>query len=272
MRLRVPRALMRPALLWIVPILIGAGACSTGSRALVPPGTSEPDKYLFDKGTDALTAKKWLSAREFFKQVTETYTQSTYRPDSKLGIGDTYMGEGSAEALVLAINEFREFLSFYPTNRRADYAQYKLALAHFHQMRKPERDQTETREAVKEFQTFVDRYPGSDLMAEASAKLREAKDRLDQSSYLVGYFYYRQRWWPGAIDRFKSVLKEDAGYTNRDALYFYLADSLVKNKKEAEALPYLERLVEEFEQSEFLQKAQQKIDELKAAQAKPSGT
>jgi outer membrane protein assembly factor BamD len=139
-------------------------------------------------------------------------------------------------------------------------------------MRKPERDQTETREAVKEFQTFVDRYPGSDLMTEASAKLREAKDRLDQSSYLVGYFYYRQRWWPGAIDRFTSVLKEDPGYTNRDALYFYLADSLVKNKKEAQALPYLERLVQEFEQSQFLKEAQKKIDELKAAQAKTSGT
>src|SRR6516164_3173790 len=140
--------------------LVTTGGCATGSsRTVVPPGTSEPDKFLFDKGTAALNAKKWLTAREYFKQVTETYTQSTYRPDAKLGIGDTYMGEGSAEALVLAINEFREFLSFYPTNRRADYAQYKLALAHFHQMRKPERDQTETREAVKEFQTFVDRYP-----------------------------------------------------------------------------------------------------------------
>ena len=58
--------------------------------------------------------------------MTETYTQSPYRPDAKLGIGDTYLGEGTAEALVLAINEFREFLSFYPTNPRADYAQYKL--------------------------------------------------------------------------------------------------------------------------------------------------
>ncbi len=256
----------------LLPVALTIGACSSaGSRMLVPPGTSEPDKYLFDKGTASLNSKKWLSAREFFKQVTETYTQSPYRPDAKLGIGDTYLGEGSAEALVLAINEFREFLSFYPTNRRADYAQFKLALAHFRQMRKPERDQTETREAAKEFQTFVDRYPGSDLMTEASAKLREAKDRLDQSSYLVGYFYYRQRWYPGAIDRFKSVLKEDAGYSNRDALYFYLADSLVKSKKEAEALPYLERLVEEFEQSEFLQEAQKKIDELKAAQVKTSG-
>ena len=52
--------------------------------------------------------------------------QSPYRPDAKLGIGDTYLGEGTREALVLAINEFREFLSFYPTNPRADYAQYKL--------------------------------------------------------------------------------------------------------------------------------------------------
>jgi outer membrane protein assembly factor BamD len=254
-----------------IPIMLAISACSTGTRTLVPPGTSEPDKYLFDKGTEALNAKKWLNAREFFKQVTETYTQSLYRPDAKLGIGDTYMGEGSAEALVLAINEFREFLSFYPTNRRADYAQYKLALAHFRQMRKPERDQSETREAIREFQAFVDRYPGSDLMTDASAKLREAKDRLDQASYLVGYFYYRQRWYPGAIDRFKSILKEDGGFTNRDALYYYLADSIVKlnrERGEAEALPYLERLVQEFEQSEYLQKAQQKIDEIKASQAK----
>ena len=252
-----------------------ASACASTPRGLVPPGTSEPDKFLFDKGSEALNAKKWLTAREFFKQVTETYTQSPFRPDAKLGIGDTYLGEGTAEALVLAINEFREFLSFYPTNRRSDYAQYKLGLAHFRQMKGPQRDQTETREAVKELQTFVDRYPNSSLMPEASGKLRESKDRLDQSNYLVGYFYYRQRWYPGAIDRFQSVLKEDPQFTNRDAVYFYLADSLLKLKKEtgaAEALPYLEKLVQEFEQSEYLEEAHKRINELKAlAQTKTSG-
>ena len=48
-------------------------------------------------------------------------------------------------------NEFREFLTFYPTNRRADYAQYKLGLCHFRQMAKPERDQTQTNDAIAEF-------------------------------------------------------------------------------------------------------------------------
>jgi outer membrane protein assembly factor BamD len=259
------------ALAFVALAALAAG-CASRPRGLVPPGTSEPDKFLFEKGTDSLNAKKWITAREFFKQVTENYTQSPFRPDSKLGIGDTYLGEGTAEALVLAINEFREFLSFYPTNRRADYAQYKLALAHFRQMRAPQRDQTETREAVKELQTFVDRYPSSSLMTEGRTKLREAKDRLDESSYLVGYFYFRQKWYPGAIERFKAVLNEDPEYTRRDALYFYYAESLIKQKREAEALPLFEKLVNEFEQSQHLVEAQKRITELKAvAQTKTPG-
>src|SRR2546428_7572978 len=249
------RAACRRARLFPIVVALGAAlACAGYGRTVVPPGTSDPDKFLFDRGTTSLNAKKWLTAREFFKQVVETYTQSPYRPDAKLGIGDTYLGEGTSEALVLAINEFREFLSFYPTNPRADYAQYKLGMAHFKQMRHPQRDQTETREAVKEFEAFVARYPNSKLMTEAKAKLREARDRLSEADYLVGYFYYRQKWYPGAIDRFKSLLKEDPAYTGRDAVYYYLADALVKTqtKREAEALTYLERLVQEFEQSDYL--------------------
>jgi outer membrane protein assembly factor BamD len=259
---RFSRTPFRFRLLLAVAALVAAAACASHQRGLVPPGTSEPDRFLFDKGTEALNAKKWLTAREYFKQINETYTASPYRPDAKLGIGDTYLGEGTAEALVLAINEFREFLSFYPTNKRADYAQYKLGMAHFRQMRNPQRDQTETREAVKELETFVDRYPNSSLMPEVRSKLREAKDRLSTSSYMVGYFYYRQRWYIGAVDRFKDVLK-DEGYTGRDAVYFYLGESLLKQNKPAEALPYFERLVQEFEKSEYLAEAQKRITELK---------
>jgi len=261
----------RPRWLLIVLALGAAFACAPYGRSLVPPGTTEPDKFLFDRGTAALNEKRWLTAREFLKQVVETYTQSPYRPDAKLGIGDTYMGEGTTEALVLAINEFREFLSFYPTNRRADYAQYKLALAHFRQMRAPQRDQTETRDAVREFEAFVDRYPTSSLMPEAKAKLRESRDRLSEADYLVGFFYFRQRWYPGAVDRFQTLLKNDPEYSARDAVYYYLAETLVKSKREAAALPYYEKLVQEFERSQYLPEAQKRITELKAqAQTKTS--
>jgi len=255
-----------------IALMTVAAACANHTRGAVPTGTTDPDKFLFDKGTEALNDKKWLNAREFFKQVTETYTASPFRPDAKLGIGDTYLGEGTAEALVLAINEYREFLTFYPTNRRADYAQFKLGMAHFRQMRAAQRDQTETREAIKEFEAFITRYADSELMPEVKTKYREARDRLSESDYLVGYFYFRQRWYPGAIVRLKALLKDDPEYTGRDAVFYHLAEALARTRKEAEALPYFEQLVQEFEQSEYLPLAQKRITELKTQVAvKPTG-
>jgi outer membrane protein assembly factor BamD len=260
----IPR---RIRLLTAVLGLVTGAACASAGRG-VPAGTVQPDKFLYDKGTEALNNKKWLTAREFFREIVDTYTQSPYRPDAKLGLGDTHLGEGTAEALERARNEFAEFLAFFPTNPRADYAQYKLGMVHFRQMRGPQRDQTQTREAVKELETFVARYPNSTLMAEGKARLRDARDRLSQSDYEVGFFYYRQRWYPGAVDRFKAVLMQDPEFTNRDAVYFYLGEALVKGRQPAEALPYYERLIEEFQQSEYLPEANKRIAELKTPVAK----
>ncbi len=262
-RERGPAFRRRPLLrLCAIAVLAAAAACSSGPRK-PPTGTPEPDKFLFDRGTETLKQKKWIVSREYFRQLVDGYPQSRYRADAKLGIGDTYLGEGTAESYVLAGNEFREFLNFYPTHPRADYAQYKLGMSHFFQMHGPERDQSETKEAIAELQTFVDRYPNSALGPEVKGKLRDAKDRLDESDYRVGLFYFRSRWYPGAIDRFKALLQRDPGFTRRDGVYFYLAESLLKVQRPAEALPYFERLLAEFEQSEFLQDARKRVEELK---------
>jgi outer membrane protein assembly factor BamD len=250
-------------------LTLTAACASSGStrRGGVPVGTAQPDQYLFDRGTAALNDKKWLSAREFFRQLEDNYSQSPLRPDAKLAIGDTYLGEGSSDSLVLAINEFQEFLTYYPTSPRADYAQYQIGVAHVRQMRNPERDQTETRDAIRELQAFVIRYPNSKLMPDARSRLREAKDRLSMSDYLVGFFYFRNHWYPAAIDRFITVIKDDPEFSGRDSLYFYLGESLIKMNRSAEALPYYEKLVSEFEQSDHLRDARKRIEELKAQQA-----
>ena len=246
-------------------LMCAAGCANPGAGRVVPAGTSQPDQFLYEQGMQALAKEKWLTAREYFKSLNETYVQSPLRPDAKLGVGDTYIGEGGGDSLVLAINEFREFLSFYPLNRRADYAQYRLAYAHFRQMRGAPRDQTETRDAIREFEVFIERYPRSTYLSEVKERLREAKDRLAQSEFLTGRFYYQTaKYYPAAIARFNTLLKEDPEFTGRDAVYFYLGESLVKINRAAEALPYFEKLVQEFEKSEYLDKARERIDALKA--------
>jgi outer membrane protein assembly factor BamD len=263
--------------------LVLSGCASGPSRP--PTGTLEPDKFLFERGTEELNDKDWFTAREYFRQLVDSYPQSQYRGDAKLGVGDTFLGEGTAEAYVLAINEFREFLSFYPTHPRADYAQYKLGMAHYYQMRSPMRDQTETLEAIKELTTFVERYPRtcppgtgtaglrqcSDLLPDAQKRLREARDRLGEHELGVGLQYFRQKWYPGAIERLKPLLEKDPQFTRRDAALFYLAESFDKVGRPAEALPYYDRLLKEFESSEFLERAEIKASAIRSQMDKKSG-
>jgi outer membrane protein assembly factor BamD len=261
----------RSALCACVLVMAVTVAGCAAERSIVPPGTVEADKFLFDRGQEELKERNWLRAREYFRQIVDNYPQSPFRPDAKLAVGDTYIGEDTTESLLLAINEFREFLTFYPTNTRADYAQFRLASAYSEQMLSPDRDQSPTRDTIKELQVFLDRYPNSTLAPEARKLMRDARDRLSEASHRVGMTYFRMKWYLGAIDRFREVLKMDPDFTGRDATYYYLAESLRLNAPKAdnkagvaEALPYYERLLKEFEQSEYLELARKRVAELKA--------
>lgn len=249
--------------------LCGVLVAGCGGRRVAPaPGSAEADQFLYQRGGEAFKDKKWLVAREYYRQIVDNYPQSQYRPDAKLAVGDSYIGEHTTESLMLGVNEFREFLTFYPTSTRADYAQLRLATALAEQMLAAERDQTNTREAVKELQVFMDRYPNSPLMPEAKTLMRKAKDRLSEAGYRVGFYYYRAKYYPGAIDRFKEVLKADPEFTSRDAVYYHLGESLLRQNQEAskaEALPYFERLLKEFSQSSYLESARRRVEELKGA-------
>ena len=94
------------------------GACPAALRRCLrreghqdPPGTAQPDQFLFERGNKALEEKKWFTAREFFQTLDiDTYPQSPHRADAKLGLADAYLGDGSATSQVLAINKYREFL------------------------------------------------------------------------------------------------------------------------------------------------------------------
>jgi len=252
----------------LLALTLAFGAACAAQSSAIPAGTAEADQFLFERGQEELKERHWAAAREYYRQIVDNYPQSPFRPDAKLAIGDTYIGEDTGESLVLAANEYREFLTFYPTNPRADYAQYRLAVAYAEQMLAPDRDQSATRETIKELQLFLDRYPTSSLMPEVKKLMREAKDRLSESSYRVGLHYFRVRWYLGAIDRFREVLESDPEFTRRDAVYYHLAESLVRSDKKAEALPYYERLLAEFEQSEYIDDAKKRVAELKTPAGK----
>ncbi len=252
-----------PALIALAA-LAGAVACG-GSRGprMPAPGERDADKFLYDRGAEALAEKHWLEAREYFRRLVDTYPSSQYRADAKLGVGDSYLGENRADSTILAANEFREFLRFFPLDRRADYAQYKLAVSHSKQMLGPERDQTATLDTLREVETFIRNYPSSPLMPEVQTLRRQTRDRLSDAEYRVGVFYFRNRVYSGAMARLTSVIDNDPEYTRRDAAYYYLAETLYRVNLRPQAAAMFERLLTEFQSSEYLERAQKRLAEIK---------
>ena len=247
----------------LVLALAGLGGC--GSKQTPALGQADADVFLFQRGTEMLAKKNWLTAREYFRRLVDSYPQSRYRADAKLGMGDSYLGEGRIESYILGANEFREFLQFFPTSPRADYAVYRLGYAQFKQMLKPQRDQTATHEAIRELKRFLDSFPDSKYRPEVEQLYRQARDRLSESEYNVGLLYYRIRNPIGALGRFTELLQSDPEYSKRDAVYYYLAETYVKLGSVPEAVPIFDRLLKEFPKSDYRKKAEKRLAELKKA-------
>jgi outer membrane protein assembly factor BamD len=238
----------------------GAGCLGFGKKSTLPkPGSVEADKFLFDRGMELLKNKKWNASREYFLKLIDTYPTSQYRYDAKLGIGDAYLGEGRIDTYILAANEFREFLTYYPVARRVDYAQYKLAVALSKQTLSAQRDQTATHDALREIETFLKTYTNSPLRPEVQKLHRQTRDLLSESEFAPGLHYYRVKWYPGAIDRFQGLLKDDPEFTNRDKVYFYLADSLYKVGAKPEAQLYFEKLLTDAPKSKHADQARKRL-------------
>jgi len=255
----------RAGVLFALLISFGAAACGAKKDAL-PSDPAQADKFLLDHGKEALAKKKWMDAREYFRKVVDNYPNSGYRAEAKLGIGEAFLGEKSAESLVLAAGEFRDFLMFYPIHDLADRAQYSLAMTYFKQMHPADRDQTPTKEALTEFGIFFERFPKSSLMPEARANWRTARDRLSEHSYKVGVSYYKRTWrlCPAAVSRFREILREDPEYSGMDGVYFYMAECFARADNKAEAIPLFDRVVNEYKTSEHFEKAQKRLKELQA--------
>lgn len=247
-----------------VVLALSALVAACGSKQAVPTlGQADADVFLYQRGTELLAKKNWLSAREYFRRLVDSYPQSRLRQDAKLGIGDSYLGEGRIESYILGANEFREFLQFFPSSPKADYAVYKLGYSQYKQMLKSQRDQTATHDTIREFQRFLESFPDSKYRPEVEKLYREARDRLSESEFNVGLLYYRIRNPLGAVNRFVELLKADPEYTRRDAVYFYLAETYVKMNLVPEALPLYDKLLKEFPKSDYRKKAEKRMAELK---------
>ena len=73
---------------------------------------------------------------------------------------------------------FKKYYEAYPNGLFAEEAQFNAAVALYLATPEPKLDQSETMDAIRMFQEFLDSYPTSSLRESAQSKIFELQDKL----------------------------------------------------------------------------------------------
>lgn len=242
----------------LVALAVSLPACSARRDADIQKLASSSDQVVWDAGQEALQSEGWAAAREYFRRLVDGFPQSQYGPGARIGLADAYFQEGGRANRILAAAAYQEFLTLYPSHPRADYAQFMLAESSFAQRHGPDRDQTPIREALQDYNRLLDFYPNSPYLESARVRIQECRQSLARSEFLVGYFYQRTRKVPrAAVTRYEVILDEYPDYEGIDEVLYRMGQVLADAERYAEALPYLNRLIEVHPQSQWIDEARE---------------
>ena len=196
---------LRSVLVAILGVAL-AGLASTAAHAQKPHVTkvkpkkgnkngdasqsAEPDKVLYDRAMVSLKKTKFIEARLDLQTLINTYPDSEYLAKAKLAIADSYYKEGGTSNLTQSVEEYKNFIVFFPFLDEAAYAQMQVGMAHYRMMEKADRDNSQAEYAEDEFRTFLLKYPQSPLVPQAEQYLRNVQEVLADGEFRIARFYY----------------------------------------------------------------------------------
>jgi outer membrane protein assembly factor BamD len=174
---------------------------------------------------------------------TEDKVEKNYEPMMILQRAEAYFRR---EEPIEAQAEYQRFLDLHPLHPLADYAQYKLAMSSYCQIRTIDRDPEPAEKALTAFQKLLSNYPKTAYADTAREKIGEIQEGLARHEVYVGRFYYRKGAYPAAIARLQRVVEQHPGEpVSADALLVLVA-ALKAAGEDAKAEAALERLLTDF--------------------------
>jgi outer membrane protein assembly factor BamD len=229
----------------------------------------QPDKVLYDRAADDIKHGKHEVGRLNLQTLINTYPDSEYLAKAKLLIADSYYKEGGTANMTQAISGYKDFIVFFPFLPEASYAQLQVAMGHFRQMEKPDRDRTEAKEAESEFQTFLQKYPKDPLADKAMQHLREVQEVIAEGDYRVAYYYYAKGDKRAAAARLIGVTNRYPLYSRSDHALWMLADIFDKAEKKEVAANYYARIVKNYPLSNEAPQAKARLIAMKVPVPQP---
>ena len=183
---------------------------------------------------------------------------------------------------------FKTFSDTYPNSPKAEECRFLTAYCYYLDSPNFSLDQDNTLRAIESLQLFINIYPKSDRVAEASKLILDLRDKLERKSYENAKLFLDIGDYQAAVIAFRNSTKdypdtkfaEEMDFLIVKSQYLYAKNSLEIKQEDRynEAIEEYERFVEKYPKSTFLKEAEELknsslkgIEEVKKLLAQYSG-
>jgi len=160
---------------------------------------------VYNEGMKALEGGDVLFAAKKFNEAEILFPQSDWAPNSALMAAYAYYTQ-DYYADVAA--EIERFIRVYPKHKNLDYAYYLLAITYYEQIVDEKKDLQSILNAKNTFQIVINKFPNTEYALDAKFKMNLIDDILASKEMYIGRYYFDQKKWIPAINRFKTVIDD----------------------------------------------------------------
>ncbi len=250
-----------PVGILVIAVLAGGGGCAARRRPAAEEGQALPAQVLYQKALAELAKGDLRRAKLLLERTQYTdENRAATEPLVRLALADVAYFAGDDVSLIDARAKYLDFVTLYGDHPRAPYAQLQAGACSLKQVNHPSRDQTQTRVAMADLREVRRRYPSSPYTRVAALYLLKAENNLAEHDFQVGRFYFKRRVYFAAAERFRSLLSAYPTIDEREKIYYFLGESLLRANNGVEGRIYLDKLLADYPTGEYAQAARKALN------------
>ena len=170
------------------------------------------------------------------------------------------------EGILFGFILLQRFVKNYPNSPRIEECSFNAAMCNLKNSPNYNLDQSDTKDAIEEFQSFMNRYPESELVDSCNVLIAGLRDKLERKSFEMAKLYFKMEKYRSAVIAFESTMEQfpDTDYKEEILFltiksHFLFAENSIDSKKEErykETIDSYHTFVDSFGKSSYLKTAE----------------
>jgi len=247
-------------------LLAGVAACASSDDPKQVT-FSMTAKQNYDRGLEELKKEDFAEAAHYFSYVKQKFPFSKYAGLAELALADTEFARANYQE---AIDSYKSFARLHPTHEKVEdgYVAFRIAECYVKEMPDDwailppsyEKDQSFVRDALRELDSALEKYPKSAYLKQAKEYRRDAVRRLIEHEVYVARFYLERGHPKAAILRIQAALRQYPDSGREGELMLALGETQLEMGNPASAKQVFLRVEKEFGNALEIKRAELFLD------------